>query len=36
MLQLRFHDSEVAERISNDGMNGEAGRAEAGSVSLRS
>ncbi len=30
MLQLRLHDSEVAERISNDSMNGEAVRVEAG------
>ncbi|GIT01043.1 MAG: hypothetical protein CM1200mP26_27550 [Acidimicrobiales bacterium] len=36
MLQLRLHDSEVAERISNDGMNGEAVRAAAGIRLLRS
>jgi len=30
MLQLRLHDSEVDERISNDSMNGEAVRAEVG------
>ena len=29
-LQLQLHDSEVAERISNDGMNGEAVEVEAG------
>ena len=35
MLQLRLHDSEVAERISNDGMNGEAVQLKAVSVSLQ-
>lgn len=30
MLQLRLHDSEIAERISNYSMNGEAVRAEVG------
>jgi hypothetical protein len=29
-LQLQLHDSEVAERISNDGMNGEAVGVDAG------
>ena len=29
MLQLRLHDSEAAERISNDGMNGEMGHGAA-------
>ena len=31
MLQLQLHDSEVAERIPNNGMNSEAVRFEAGS-----
>ena len=32
MLQLQIHDSEVAERIPNNGMHSEAVRFEAGGV----